>query len=496
MSPTTSHRVASVSAVAENHQRPSANHQGRQTQVQTPQTRQAIDDAVREIRIPLKGVRESIRHVYDSEAGPINRDQQIALENAIDDCEAIDLWIQQLSDYERADSPAMVGRRRWITLDRLLQTLNQSLRHWTVSHGISIDVDPMIAGTLRVFADPYCLCRLISSLVQNSTAASRVGQNILIRFAGGPPSDKMSLSVIDHGRGFTSEDLHQAMQPGVSFSGTNGLSICRDWAALHHSTLRIRTRLGVGTTVQFQVPCSGPASVAAAYARWRLAIRGPKTRPKRRDGFEDGIPDWVQDTNQGSIRIDSPESAFSARPRIELESVVEMTASGHRPMMHDRVMIGTMNVGAMVARPIVDEIARVLPSLIGRFDFLDQIDSHTFVYAIDEAKHRFADRTDQIDDKLLRRIPEARLQWSDPQDAAIDDHGWVMRFTDLTVRTILSAERRQSSVGIIDEARLGADPIAESVIPSLRLDEEIRRLGRHMHSQNTMLREQIGKLSR
>jgi Histidine kinase-, DNA gyrase B-, and HSP90-like ATPase len=482
MSPTTSHRVASVSAVAANQTRPSAVNQNLQTQ-------RAIDDAVREIRVPLMGVRESIRQVYDSEIGPVNRDQQVALENALDDCEAIDLWIKQLSECEQSDSPTMVGRRRWITIDRLMQTLKQSLEHWTQSHGVSVQFDPMVAGTVRVFADPYCVSRLISSLVQNSTSASRSGQNILIRYTGGPPSDAVTWSVIDRGRGLTSEDLRQALQPGVSYSRGNGLSVCRDWAALHHSTLIIRTRLGAGTSVQFQVPCGGSASVAAAYARWRLAIRGPKTRPTRRDS--------VDDSTRGSIRFDSPvASSNSSRPKIELESNVEMPASGYRPMMSDRVMIGTMGIGAMVARPIVDEIARVLPGVIGRFDYLDQIDSHTFVYAIDEAKHRFADRTDQIDEKVLRRVPEARLQWSDPQDAPIDDHGWVMRFTDLAVRTMLAAERRQGSIAIIDEARLGADPIVDSSIATLRLDEEIRRLGTHMRSQNSTLRQQAGKLRR
>lgn len=445
---------------------------------------QMINDTAHDIRSPLAGVRESIRSVHDGSAGTINADQREFLGSAIESCNAIDRLVDHLVqfDVQHSDSDAKV--RQWMTIDRLMQTMGRSINAWAESRGVSIQLDPMVAASTQVYVDPHAITRLIANLVQNAARASRGGQSVLVRYAGGSTGDAVTWSVIDRGVGMSADDLGKAAGRGVSLSGGSGLglSICQELAAAHHSVLRIRTRLGSGTQVQFQTASGGTASVAAAYARWRLAIRGPKAKPRRRD---------VSASNTSpTVRVDAGRAGSPS----DLESTLELKVGQRRPIVSDRVMIGTIRVGAMVPSEVVPQIAEVMPRAIGHFDFVEAIDEHTFVYAIDETRQRFADRTDQIDTKVQRRLPLARLQWSEPQEAKIDEHRWVTRFTDLAVRCTLVTERREGSAGIIDESRLGVEPMGPSTVAAWRLEEEMRRLGHRMKNQNSAIRNQSRRL--
>ena len=457
---------------------------------------QLINDTAHDIRSPLTGIRESIRIVHDGDVGELSREQRDFLSGAIENCDAIEQLVDQLVQFDTEHSITTGKTRSWMTIDRLMQMMGRSLDAWAIGRGISIQIDPQASASIQIYVDAHGLIRLVSNLVQNAARASRGSQNVLIRFAPNASGDSLVWSVVDRGVGMSAEELRQVTQRGVSLSGGSGLglSICQDLAATHHSTLQIRSRVGSGTTIQFQTPAGSPASVAAAYARWRLAVRGPKTKPRRRPS-----PDQI---NPPEFRVDGPDmsaaggSGSNSSAAVELDSMVELKVGQKRPMVPGRAMIGTLHVGAMVPREVAMQVSEVMPRAIGYFDFVEPISENTFVYAIDETRQRFADRTDQIDAKILRRLPQARLQWSDPQEASIDDHRWVTRFTDLAVRCHLMTDRRENAVAIIDESRLGSDEIGPSEVAASRLEEELRHMGSRMRSQNAAIRNQTKKLMR
>ena len=152
------------------------------------------------------------------------------------------------------------------------------------------------------------LRRLIVNLATNSIRASSAGSPVLIRLQSAKSGESIIWSVIDQGAGIAASDLSRIAERQVSMGGGEGLgiSICRQLAALHFSTLGIRSRQDVGTQVSFTTATGGPSSVAEHWARWRISHRDPRRQPIHRD--VDARPPTTQSPPTNATR--SPRSTF------------------------------------------------------------------------------------------------------------------------------------------------------------------------------------------
>lgn len=101
------------------------------------------------------------------------------------------------------------------------------------------------------------------------------------------------------------------------------------------------------------------------------------------------------------------------------------------------------------------------------------------------------DRGNHLDDK---KIPDARMTWSDPQIIPICDRVTHSRLSDLLVRSTLAASSG-TNISDQDEVRLGTLPIGESHVAAGRLDDEMRRLTKRFRSESRALTKQVKKLS-
>ena len=102
---------------------------------------------------------------------------------------------------------------------------------------------------------------LIYNLIDNACKASEQGGKVIVW--GACQGDRYEICVGDYGRGIPKEELAKIIEPfymvdksrARSMGGAGiGLALCNEIARLHGSSLDIKSEVGVGTAISFDVP--------------------------------------------------------------------------------------------------------------------------------------------------------------------------------------------------------------------------------------------------
>lgn len=438
-----------------------------------------VSQTAQDLRSPLTIVREAIRLVGDGSLGSVNDDQHACLSAAIDQCNCMDQMIGEMVQLERLRLGSPRAHRSWIEIASVRAAVDEALRSWAAPNQIDVLWDIGDEASKSIFADASMLRRLIINLAINAIRASRPGGVVLIRLQRTSADELIRWSVIDQGGGINERDLHRTTEPGENDSA--GLSICRQLAAVHFSSLQIRSREGFGTEVSFQTPAMGPRSVATAWARWRVSARGPLQKPLRRSGAMAGNDSVRRLGDQSHVRLDAPSIQ------------VEWTHDAIRPRCGDRLAAGTVTLGAAVSRQAADDFDRLLQSQLQMFELVYRTETRRWVWMFDVDAHGVQERITMIGDSANETIGGIRTAWSTPQMIPVDDRRTASRLSDLMVRESLAAST-SSHVVEQDVVRLGSSPMITTGTAESRLDAEMRRLSTQMKSQSARLRQQAHNL--
>lgn len=449
---------------------------------------QLISETAHDLRAPLTAIRESVRLVRDGELGVVGREQRDCLTAAIEQCDCVDQMVGEMVQLDRQHLGTPATVRQWVSVGEVRRAVEETLRPWASQRQITVLWDGADDPRRSLFGDPQLLRRLIVNLVVNSMQATAEGESVLVRLSPLRGGEAVRLSVIDQGRGICEADLHRIAQHGhISDSrggapdesrGGRGLLICRQLAALHFSSLRIRSRLGTGTEVSFDVPTGGPSSVAACWSRWRAAQRRPGKRAPHhtasgsRDAGELGMP------------------PVGRRARLDPPSVeIEMSAAATRPRWEDRLVAGMVTLGATMPRRSAEAFDRVLQRQQRPFDLVYRIDQRSWGWLLDNDVRSAGSRLDRIAETAAGQIDNLRLSWSQPQSIPVDERRTAAQVSDLLVRQALQ-RYSNTTAGDKNQVRLGTAPLACSPAASQRLDRELHQLSRRMSEQSEQLRRQ------
>jgi hypothetical protein len=417
-----------------------------------------------------------MRIVHDGDLGEVNADQQACLASAIAQCRCMEQMIGEMVQLERLRTGTPRVNRHWVSVPEVRRAVDETLRPWAMPRQIDVLWDGADDPRAKVFADTAMLRRLIVNLVTNAICVTPKGGCVLIRLEPARGNEAICWSVVDRGCGISEGDMKRIADRRVSFGGGEGLglAICRQLAAVHFSSLQIRSRLGTGTAVSFETAAAGPRSVAQAWARWRVAYRGPLQTPQRRDQA-------AREPNDRTIRLDPPSV------------LIELSHEATKPRCVDRFSAGIVSLGATVSRQAAGKFDELFQAQIQMFDFAYRVDTRRWVWGFDTDVHGVQDRIDSIADALAARIPNVRMSWSEPQMIPIDARRTHPRLSDLLIRETLSASATNH---VLDgnEVRLGTAPLAPSDVAAGRLDEELRRLTGQFGSQTTKLQQQAQSL--
>ncbi|MEM9826953.1 MAG: HAMP domain-containing sensor histidine kinase [Planctomycetota bacterium] len=517
----------------------------------------AVREWAHDIRGPLGSLRESVRMVQDGSLGPLNSDQADFLGGAMDQCQVLEYLVDELSRVPEDESGLSRSPRTWTSIDGILELARSLAQAFCSVRGIALQIDAAVPKGSRVFADPISIVRLITNLVANAARVSVEGQKVCLRVQpaardqGTSFGDELVWQVIDRGQGFGVEDLDRMVRRGHSGGHSTGLglSICRRLAAIMHSPLSIESKLGTGTTLSFRTPTESPLAVAAAFARWRLFLRGEVVRPHRTTQKDaDQMPslhprrdnrtanDAPTDMLTQGARVDQPECPLPPRPlasalgeQVPIAPSNRPHASGatnssltsatvndpaatdrqstqpssvhrslgpetRRPNVEDRIQVGTIDVGVMVPARSTRMLDAILQRVTTDFEWTFETRPGQFIYALDCRKVDMPRRLQQLKVAIAARLPDVRTTWSESQEMKIEPSRWLHQLTEMVVRRSLAVGPSAEPIGHLDAVRPGTRPIEHSDVASARLDEEIRRLGKRLSQQAERIRTQARNL--
>ncbi len=138
-----------------------------------------------------------------------------------------------------------------------------------------------VAVNLYVRADRQRLIQVLLNLVSNAVKYNRRGGNVVIS-AGRADNGNVRIEVADTGAGISAEAIDRLFTPferldaasrGIEGTGL-GLALARGLVESMNGTLALSSEEGVGTTVSFELPLSGPSEVAQVSEPGPAAVEG------------------------------------------------------------------------------------------------------------------------------------------------------------------------------------------------------------------------------
>src|SRR5690606_28787954 len=131
-----------------------------------------------------------------------------------------------------------------------------------------IPIEFTITGESRmVCVDETLMRQIVSNLLSNAVKYSPEGSTVDFRLDWG--TDRVMLTVSDHGIGIPEEDQKRLFEPfhrarnvsGISGTGL-GLSIAKRAVELHGGTLGFQSQVGIGTTFVVIIPINSESKCA------------------------------------------------------------------------------------------------------------------------------------------------------------------------------------------------------------------------------------------
>lgn len=219
-----------------------------------------------ELKTPLTSAREFIAIVKDGLAGPLDVKQAEFLGMALEGCDQLRIYIDDLLDAARLETGKMRIKLAPACLATAVRRAVAPLESAAAQKNIrwSWQVEPLPPAMI----DPQRVAQIAINLVNNALKFTSAG-TIMVKVAADPADPRLQcVSVVDTGIGVAPDQqqrifdrLYQVKDDSaVSAQSLGmGLYICRELVALHGGTLAVHSELGRGSTFSFTVPVAAAA---------------------------------------------------------------------------------------------------------------------------------------------------------------------------------------------------------------------------------------------
>ncbi len=174
--------------------------------------------------------------------------------------------ISDILDMSSLEAGRVRLERRQVALAEVIEEEAGALQQTASARNISLEIDT--AGPLHVIGDRKAFSQMIGGLLCN--AVKFTSENGRAGLRARRVGDTVQLFFEDNGSGISPGDLEKIGRPfeqngavienGFKGSGL-GFAISRSLAELHGGTIKIRTKLGVGTIVMLTLPVAGARSL-------------------------------------------------------------------------------------------------------------------------------------------------------------------------------------------------------------------------------------------
>lgn len=172
--------------------------------------------------------------------------------------------VDTVMSYEQAATDRLTIEPDRVDLPAVINEVTGLFGRWAGSLGISLEVDSPSTDPI-LYADAKALRQMMANLISNAVKFSGSGSVVRIRTGPGAQGKGTIIAVEDHGIGMSEEEIGLSLRPfgqvaehpsgGRSGIGI-GLPLTRHLIEEHGGRLHIKSKPGVGTTVNLIFPPS------------------------------------------------------------------------------------------------------------------------------------------------------------------------------------------------------------------------------------------------
>jgi two-component system, NtrC family, sensor histidine kinase KinB len=228
-----------------------------------------------EFRTPLTSLRMALHMITDGVVGPLTPKQADLLFAARDDCERLQVIVDELLNLSRIESGQIDLHKRRVDPETLVGAALGVHEAAAAQAQITL-VSEVLPGLPDVFVDPDRLELVFSNLLGNALRFAPAGSRIVVRAKAERPTDsvrehrlaeapRIRFEVQDQGTGISrahQEGLFEKFfrVPGSPAGGSGlGLFIAKGLVQAHGGTIGVESKPGQGATFWFTVP-TAPAA--------------------------------------------------------------------------------------------------------------------------------------------------------------------------------------------------------------------------------------------
>jgi cell cycle sensor histidine kinase DivJ len=177
--------------------------------------------------------------------------------------------VNGILDMSKIESGTFEVQVETVDIAPVVRACCQMMQTQAEERGIALGCTDL-TGLPEIAADRRALKQMLLNLLSNAIKFSSRGGSVTV--SASAAGDFMGIAVADTGIGISAEDLPRLGTPFVQadqsyerrYEGTGlGLSMVKGLAALHGGSLKIDSRLGVGTTATVTLPIRVVAPEAA-----------------------------------------------------------------------------------------------------------------------------------------------------------------------------------------------------------------------------------------
>jgi signal transduction histidine kinase/CheY-like chemotaxis protein len=318
-----------------------------------------------ELRTPLTSIKGYVDLILDGDAGDVNEIQREFLGIVKENSDRLVALINDLLDISRIESgrvhlkiqPMSIGDAIDGTVDSFRAVLEQSGR---------VVKTRVPASLPKVAADRDRVGQVLMNFVSNALKYSPGGGDVLV--SARRTGDFVSVSVQDHGMGISREDQKQlftkfyrvdnALTRDIGGTGL-GLSICKSVIELLGGRVRVRSRMGEGSTFTFTLPVASRDLVRTPYVQGPSAIGGTVLVVDRDPEVADLIQKYLEKRGYRVIQAHTADQALEVavreRPVVITLDVIMDGADGFELLQRLKDRPETENIPVVVLSIVCDE---------------------------------------------------------------------------------------------------------------------------------------------
>jgi signal transduction histidine kinase len=220
-----------------------------------------VANVTHELKTPLVAIRGYSEMILDGRLGAVAGKQRRGMETVLRNVDRLQQQIDDLLDIERLDSGRIKVQPGAFALQPLVESCLEMFRPQAEAKGVALQTE-MPAAPVEVTADRDMIGHVLTNLISNAVKFVEGGGHVRVRVL--PEKEgRAEVEVADDGCGIPEEAQAFIFERFRQADGSSrrrhggvglGLAIVKRILDLHEAPVRLRSRVGEGTTVAFELP--------------------------------------------------------------------------------------------------------------------------------------------------------------------------------------------------------------------------------------------------